>query len=1141
MNSRATPLETLQSVERLLLPSLDAGVSLLAELPMNEKLFKKLDGEVSRHLKRYSRQALENAYDDLWRRVPLTMACYMAAAATFQYGGSYWHALPGTEDDAAIQRHLGEHFSKWLRIWRLETFEDAIRNESALRHITPILGHGLMPCSQLAPYFEHVIQPLSRNDTFRMMDKRRAHQEMIQISRKQQLKQPIRRFIRFGRDYAVDITTRIIDLFIDAKYRPEMVKECTDGRAKELGKTYQVPEWLTKAFADWFNERNRTDRSEPAGEGNKWKSPFLTIDPYAAGGCTVRLMLPRQVVSNPRGQWDWQIAVLSDDGGERIITEIPARVVWEGNSPILIERSWVVPEPSDLEIRLRCDGRVLQSRVIDALDRPWLFFDGNSLRQCDFRAGSLFLLLAPGAALVNTSSRETFSPPGERWSSYSVVRIEPGRLDTLILSRPGGAEVVYHPAPAILVGSTVLPHPVFRDDRDTPVYDALPALRLFMDSESRKSYSLRLMTPEGSLMFMLEDLEVQADEQGCRLDLNNLVANPSGGDYRITIRNRNRLGSDQVLAFRYLPGLTITFPKINDPAPSCEVKLPAGWKVEGSGVSEGAAGSFHLAMGKTVTSVHLMAAGVNWTYRLRPPVPFWEFSGDLEGIQTSVTPGDVPVWSLEGLASSPYPGLRLDLAPWLEAVKDPRVAMVMVDSKGAHRARTELNLRPIQRIYLPVTAWLELGLPQCTLKLVLESMGTVRASLDVAVIRQGWRPDNLRLATLSESTLEFAWTTSGPSRNRVLLLFPLTRPWDAPRQLAVPAEAVDRHTWDRAGLSCGYYALSTRLSDDWGELSEPMMLPDPASVTTFWLGSPVERLEHLETGSTEWTSRVEAQLFDHWAMLPTGPAPSTFPPLDPDDSHGILAAWHGWIRITKDSCWEDAYRALGILLGNLTAERLLHLASNVPESQSSDLEHRLLELGLGCWPVKRFTDCPRELQDSLRKKVSSIVNFLVPTQDVAVTTWHPWHEELVRRAVDGEWEDFNKLVDFCDPEDPLLVANVGLFRSWMRQPERSRMATDWVKSQRWRMNTNHFPETIRMSLNRFAVAGSTGSDLMALPFLILLAAAHQRMHAVNPEVDPQIRFFLEAYHHAPELAWLALGAWENHLTSAPLTVRGSGK
>lgn len=166
--------------------------------------------------------------------LPATLVVLLASAGHIHYGpGGLWPAV-GVHGPTAAS--VGQAFIKATRKLSLETFEDLVSEQRALRYLTPILAHGGIP-------------RYCQFDFFRLLQRAVAsgHSEAGDITNywagrpaaTQNVDRPVLRFLLFGGAPALDFLQRCVDLVVETAARGAVPRSDDIGLPAQLVLAYQ--------------------------------------------------------------------------------------------------------------------------------------------------------------------------------------------------------------------------------------------------------------------------------------------------------------------------------------------------------------------------------------------------------------------------------------------------------------------------------------------------------------------------------------------------------------------------------------------------------------------------------------------------------------------------------------------------------------------------------------------------------------------------------------------------------------------------------------------------------------------------------------------------------------------------------------
>ncbi len=237
----------------------------------------------------------------------------MAGVAADHYErGTFWPKLAsvlGAGNDQVFHSEWGEAFLANLRRLRLPTFDDG-DNEAGSKYVGRILIHAGMPTYCLGDFFKILTYKRSvvaglTPEAFVSWAATRAASVGFQ-----NVDVPVQRFLRYGREFAVDVADRAFDL-VDAV------------AAGSAGEDVPLPQRYRVAARRFHEERGITPlRGSGAVSVNGDVQPLLVVDPFDQG---VLLRLP-PVGDAPDGQAVWLV------GLDNATRRVPTQALWPGSS-----------------------------------------------------------------------------------------------------------------------------------------------------------------------------------------------------------------------------------------------------------------------------------------------------------------------------------------------------------------------------------------------------------------------------------------------------------------------------------------------------------------------------------------------------------------------------------------------------------------------------------------------------------------------------------------------------------------------------------------------------------------------------------------------------------------------------------------
>ena len=466
----------------------------------------------------------------LLRRWPAVQVLATAGVAAEHYaGGAFWPKLArivNVNNTAQFQTAWGEAFLDNLQKLGLPTFDND--DDTGSRYVGKILLHCGMPTYCLADFFKILSRKRSSGLTPEAFVSWAANAAESALS---DTDQPVRRFLRFGGEFAIDVADRSYEVL-------DVVRA---GGASDDG-------LLPKRF--WSEAEKFIDGGNDPGGGPGPAGPVtsirprLILDPFGQG---LLLRLP-PVGEAPDGKAVW-VVTLGEDV-QRVATES----LWPGSSEPAPQTDVAIGRPVRTAAVALAGREHLQfpMMVVDAQD-PLLAFgeDGELIPSGVPLAAGKTWLLFPGDPEVLTATgsinvvTESPLPPG--WSGFCLLQVD--LADATAVSVPGATRTVRKfDAARIETGDAV--HGV-RTSSGLPVLAELPRI-VVPTSMAGADWDVTLHDGEGAV--------ISRQRISGSSDPNNLwdnVPRPLIGIY--SIRVRGPWGRGATRSFAVVEGLSLSF------------------------------------------------------------------------------------------------------------------------------------------------------------------------------------------------------------------------------------------------------------------------------------------------------------------------------------------------------------------------------------------------------------------------------------------------------------------------------------------------------------------------------------------------------------------------------------------------------
>lgn len=745
-------------------------------------------------------------------RWPHCLAVGLVSVARFRYDGdAFWpHVGEAFELSSLDQARLGQWFEEYLRKHKLQTFAHLVTAENALRYLTPVLAHSLIPCTLVPGFMEKVVWP-SIEDPWRYG----ANAEEIQqrIGRQAPvMARPLQRFILHGGRVARDIIDRALEVARDVE-------------AGEVPGPL-LPAWLQEEVVAWVEhrggpkERRRGRRTE-----RTWRPPVLRFDP---GFCQVRVELP---YSNDRDAC-WTVRL----SGETVAT-VGYTDPWKqaGSAEVVpLERPFPI-----LQVEYRAGNAPAIQRTLGELrdERPYLLFDartGRALADQRYPTGSDWYVLLPMEAGLFENGKELqpvedLGEPFGVWPGFTVRRYASDsaapslemrlRKQCFRLERQqqaSSARLAAPPTPAYLAPMT---DGVLAFESHLPTIKLPPATgELGVDEYlSRWLVRARSEIDRAESRQRASELDPQPGDDGSyRLRLEPLIPGPDVGEWTLEVTGPLGRGLRERLVL--LPD--ITFEGVESTVGVAGPDLPVGRVLARTRVGvevleegdardpapEGWTLSDRNRNGRIPFKVVDTRTGREVRALLRLPVVEWRWSA--EGVRdlAANAPLSIVVDEVgDGRARRLYAANPTEYGLALR-LYDHRSQLIQERRGGA---RTHFDLAEFKTsleagIVTTGELWLEL----------IDRSDRVLGKARVAPVRRHLEPARVEARDCDGTTI-VSWSLRRPIENLFARIVSLARPWEDPAEVGVHVDGQGRCSAVVPRLPPGRYALQLLVDDRW--------------------------------------------------------------------------------------------------------------------------------------------------------------------------------------------------------------------------------------------------------------------------------------------------------------------------------------
>lgn len=379
-----------------------------------------------------------------------------------------------------FQQEWGQAFLDNLTQLGLPTFANADA-DAGTKYLGRILLHCGVPTKCLDDYYRVVMEQRIKNPALDAESFVSWAAGRAEVDRLYNVDMPVSRFLRFGGEFAVDVTDRIFELL-------DVVSAGGDGGDIPLPQRFRL-----KALE--MNRAGMIDKVQARGTRGAKLFPHLVLDPYGRGPM---LQLP-PVGDAPDGRATWVVTL--DGNPQRVATE----ALWPGSTEPAPATTVPIPRP------IRVASAALEGRenltanvsVVDDSD-PFIVFgeDGVGLPTGIALPGGPVWLLVPGhpSDLVFEGEARVIAeaalPPG--WSQWSLALVDLAEVASVRLGAAGKQHAVRKfSAARVEVGQPVA---AVRTPGGAPVFAELPEVILPDGAGSDAEWDVSVLDGKGGLL-----------------------------------------------------------------------------------------------------------------------------------------------------------------------------------------------------------------------------------------------------------------------------------------------------------------------------------------------------------------------------------------------------------------------------------------------------------------------------------------------------------------------------------------------------------------------------------------------------------------------------------------------------------------
>ncbi len=797
--------QVLDSAEQVIRQELQR-VELLGEIRVSEQHL----SDLSRVLGRFGLQSRV--------RWPNCMAVALVGIAQHQYDGdAYWphvEAAFGLESlTAPKQQELGRWFEGYLERSGLPRFRHLVE-EGALRYLTPILAHALIPRALVPRYMELVVWPAVTNPSRHGASGEEIQQRLASRLLVPGMPRSLYRFIVHGGRVARDITDRALELASAA------------ARGERLG--VGLPSWLENEIVSWVEKLSVVERQHAKPESRRRAiRPLLKFDPTY---CRVLVELPYPDESGTV----WEVILLP--GGRKHVE--PWKEPWQRTGPATV----TIDEPfSRLSVSLQSSREKAIEWTFPGLtpDQPAMFFDSRSCQVVGTNSvipGVGWYILAPKTAEFLADQQaiqpsEDLGPPLGAWPDIAASYVEVPKGTQVLTVQVGPRPIQYRledaPAAAKLETPELSPHlapaghDVLATEAQLPTI-ILPPLSASPGLADKDRWQIRARADDGtdSGWRSPDELQPSVEADGSvRLRLEPLIPGVDVGTWDITVRGP--IGRGLSVRLSLLPEMNLNVEEVTGVAgpelPEARVIVMTGDHIrvlEHGDVAEVCPQGWVLRdrnrNGRIPFSVRDSRTGREAAAIIQLPVVEWRWVGrDVAG-----QPNTEERFSLQALEARTAPQL---LASHPQGAK---VRLRLVEPGGRVLQELLAFAGPKKGAVFHLVDFLataqEAAATSVHLRLeLLSAQGEVSGAAIVATLTHDLQPEDVRIDS-TQSGIEISWRLPRPVSGLRAVVGNLSRPWEPPFDPCTAELHQDgRYRVTRPVLLPGRYQLTLGRDDGW--------------------------------------------------------------------------------------------------------------------------------------------------------------------------------------------------------------------------------------------------------------------------------------------------------------------------------------
>ena len=830
------------------------------------------------------------------RLVPVSLVIVLTADGRYRYeGGTFWPncSVPAIAlSSPADQKHLFEAFSSALQGLGIDSFADELRALRQHYQVQSILMQGGIPEYCAADLWRLIASDIDdgRDDADRILARWRRNPNALHA-----VDVPVRNFVRWGREQAVDLVARMVDVL--QATAPMSRQELSDCSPEQLGDDHGLPSYLIESLVE---SQVRTSRR---AIGKRLPRPRVLIDETSGDGPFVELP-----TVDCDSRWTIRDKTQSSISGSRY--EVRDREL----NPAEI---WTVSLRTEEEEREHLFPRANAARAY--------FFDdrGELLKNQERLVGPFVLALTPTTTEILTAddspapSPLTLPPRTGAWSAWKLTLLDCRGVSTLVLkeSQMGETRLVRFPVRAgigrpVLVGDQV---GEVTSSAGDPVYSATPYLQLPQANVDQSRWRIRARRDDRSAEAPAWTPVENLSHKDGRYELSDLIDDTDG--FAGVIEVRGPLGSDLHESVVVVPGLTCRVPqRLVGPDEQVIAEVSAEIPVFLNGAHQ--------------SSIAFVGDDGRATDTARCPARLKGSEVDLVVRCTRV------MWALrrvgghgqfttipELLSIDEITGLEV-LALTVRTRREAEVSLVLGTGETVQRSGPQRTLGSEGKWTFSLHEFTS------TLARSREPVASLKVQVDdteilVARVAARLAVSKISVESLVDTESDFAicqvhWFEERRLKHRVLRLWSDTRPWEPPISVPIPDEADGELTFSiDDSIRPGWYTMHFDVEGgDWGT---PPIRPtrESRNARLVQIGTRQQYLRHEKTiasgGAAERLEYEFTDIHNNVGAVASEQVPELLDAL----AHSLLVESHEFSTKSYDS--RRMNRIVDLLLSDATA------------------------------------------------------------------------------------------------------------------------------------------------------------------------------------------------------------------------------